>query len=158
MLREAKQKVSVVIWTDGVPDKRKAFEKALRELMRYPVSVTVRLCTSDEVSRARAKPIHPHPALPLPLLPPTLPCRLPCRLPCTLLLTLPVPLTLTLTLPLTLTLTLTLTLPLTHTHNRTLPLPLTLPLALAFAFPPGTSYQQVTTHHSLRTTHHLLRK
>ena len=42
------QVAALVIWTDGVPDKKALFVKALEKLQRLPVTITVRLCTSDE--------------------------------------------------------------------------------------------------------------
>ena len=47
-LREAKQKVSLVIWTDGRPDRQKLFERELKALLKLPVYVAVRLCTGKE--------------------------------------------------------------------------------------------------------------
>lgn len=46
-LRANGQRVAVVLWTDGKPDKPKAFTAALDELLDLPVLVVIRMCTND---------------------------------------------------------------------------------------------------------------
>ena len=39
--------MTVVIWTDGKPDHKKAFVRELQLLLKLPVRVVMRLCTGD---------------------------------------------------------------------------------------------------------------